>query len=1756
MPVYLPGLTFGSGYGGAPYGTSPYGGAYFPRPPVSVTGGFGGSPYSYSSYGSLGSPPPKISSAISITGFVIRVFFSEEMQNDANLVDPANYNLADIYGVPVSPISVVISSYGIDGVTSVEITHTGTTLGGQYNLTAINITSYSGIPLSSPNNRYTILTLGDTTTFTVSELGTPDGRTYILNFFDSLSRAQPLLTELDFTPGVNNPISYGVEGEYPITPVVSSATQDSVDLSEVVLEIEYLTETDYEMVSGPSIAFDYTGVVLPEDDPSFTGNQIGIGTGTVSSSGLFLSKTAGNSFGYSFGDTTGRIQPNSSFVSTITIDVTGSSISPTPFNQTFAIYSISDGVIEVSLLLRDIAGTKIVEVVSGSYSTQIPCPWGSIPTTISLVRNQKADFYSVVCHGYPEVTFSTASATGSPTYGAGSAFVLSPGFAVNLFKISEVKFTSTQTLFTSHWNFLHSLVTPFTGTSLLARNVIRTKRGPLVRGWGDNTIAQKEDVEVRVNGVAVDIAKINPYIGEIYPTIPIPLSPAGTFTIEIDYIWFQNPALPMLGLNTQGLSLNTWDRPDGHTAKPKSEYIKPSAPYGKSPYGKDMYGGASYPPLEDIYKRSWGVTKTNRFPMGIILGPGARKSPKRIGHRYIGFQNDYSALLNKESLLVLNKNPNAISDGYITAEAIQQSGLFNGRTTPTSASTPWTLSGIDNGVVIGDGTYRLVDNSSGSYRVGYESIYSRELDLSLENITTEIARFKIESYTPDGVFTGIGFGLYDGLRLGLIGAVLIDGVQHFGLLLDGTNPHLAESWKIGFEYSAVASSQSIIRIAYTGFPNGVESGDRFRIAEGAQAGVYTIAECGLNLIDDYVEITLKEQLPAKITIIGNESFQIFFETKWDQDLCSFRIVADYPKGIVDVNLASEISGIFLSGEQITPYPAQTALLIPAGEKGAAFWGSISRKATNSSVWDIVQYLLSPDKILNTAQGITVQENMNILPQNETLNPWYIVSGFGDSSVNAGVLSLDSNSSSTDKDTSFYYQIVEPYLNNKVETDVETNFRVISGNSVGDAQIQIRDGVRQVSLKTLRYKETGTARVLLSNIPTTSLSGLLVPDQEGWVSAIPATVSSSVTGKILTISKSSSQVADWFSQKTFIGLNPEGCILRWEIKITNTTSGSNGVGLVIGVDMPLPYEKAFNIVYDTGVIRIEDISGTTIIHTFTYNWNDSAFHEYKLTADPITNNVTLIIDGVLIGSFLYSAILDIGSGFGTSLLFLGDGSCTVALNALAMFPLRADPNEKKTLGIQTRYGDPDSIDGYVIPRTDGTGAPNSSLSAIPVEMDFTVSSDVRVFLDPSWGASLYRPDLNMPDGNPYIPGTTNPVNAWVNVEYRNLPVQIQERGSISFGSINPYSVSEQTWDYVYYRVRRPPSGFGIAPQGMVLNRATKLTSGEFLFDKTLEDKTFNSRTATLIYVPDCAIYADRVYKVIVDGVVISSTDYSFDKFTQYIVLSNPLPGEQYEVRIIFVVGKPISKTYLCGEPLDNSVTLLNEGTPPIPKQRSSTPENYYSGVEFCEVEEGDTVTLSSMCDGPGPGKGLAEIEIEGHFTTGAFEVPHGPGGVWGKSSPTFKGSSTHHSLPIFFASGGNYRGPTLSPGSMMLYPNQQVPGGNTGMGINQDFTLRLETVTPYSDTLGAWGDNVPPSSAEPLSINPDGTPGTFNNGAVAFLEEDFGTSISRLGPWGGLSSLANSLLGGGSQLSGVEFTLQGGAQIARPVRTSGVLEAAS
>lgn len=1789
MPVYLPGLTFGGlGYGGASYGYSPYGSGVHPRLPVPVDGGYGGAAYGYASYGSIDITPPRFTAANALDGYRVEVFFSEAMADDSDLVDAANYLFSGTYGVALSAVSVAKGTVSGLGYSSVIVTHSGSTLGGQYTLTITNLTDVAGNPLAPPFDTAVFFALGDATTATVT-LPTPDdGRTLQVDFQNSLGSAQPMLTEAVFTPGVDSTASYGITTTYPVAPSIGSAAQDATVLSRVVLDVHPMTSASYNLVLGPSLAFDYDGSLLPDDDPNLTGAEIGTGSSVATSGGLILTKASGVQYGWSFGDDSGRMIPGTTYRVDFRYDLTATTITPAVFNSTLATLSASDGAIQIDLALADSAGSKIINITSGAYTSTVLAAWDTAGEhTISVVRNQKGNFYTILFDGIPLNTFAVASATGPAVYGAGAAFVLGTTHDVSLFKLSGVKNTSSTTLFTSAWNFIHGTPIPFTGSAVLTRDRIKTRYGPLVRGWGDNTPATKEDVEVRLDGGAIDLAGVNPYVGEIYPTIPIPLAAAGTFTVVVDYIWFMTPAMEMSGLNTRGLTLNTWDRSTGHTA------------------------GVPSPIPTD----STGTVKTNRFPMGVALGPYRRESPKQIGHKYIGFQKGgYSALLNQPTTLTLNQNPHAISVGGLTVDALRASGVFDGQTTPITADTPWTLSGTDTGGVVGDGTYQVIDASSGPYGIGTAAIYERGLDLSLDTQITDIARFRVASYTADGVFTGVGFGFHDGAHLVVVGALVVDGVQHVGILLDATKTHLEEGWQIGPSADGTATSSTTITVSYTDFPSGIQAGDRFRIPSGSQAGVYTISECGLSLneAETQVEITFTPALPVDPTAFGAGGVTLLFETPWTENLISFRVYSRFPTGSATVYLGGRISGLVANITEVAPYPAQTALLLPATEKGVMFWGSLSRRAVSSSIWDLTQYQADPIQIVNTVQGITNLTEMSILPEDESDGPWYRVGNFGISQVDGtGTrILLKSTSGSSTIPQEFSYERTEPYLTPKILTDAEATFFVESGIlGSGNASFRVRDTERETLLTTLHYVESATDRQLIPTRPNVSLSGLQSPTDAGWTAGTNTTPDPFVRGQTLELSKTAAQTSTW-SASAAVGsvVVDEGLILESRFSVQSSTVGTRGIGIVIGGFCDIVPGVQRGVVYltlGTNLVELRD-SSYAVVQSFPFVWDDGNFHTYRLLCDPVADIAVLAIDDTVIGSTPFSGFYTApttADWLGAVLALDGDGACAVTLDSLSAVPLRVTPavgqTIDRTFGVYLRRtptggaSDPDDINSYRIPRSDTTNALNSSLFAVPVPMDWTAACQVRVYRDPNWGVSIYRPDLPLPPGAPgtALPSeTTDPAAAWINVEYRDLPAYVSEfRGTISFGALDSRAISQTRWDSVRYRLRAAPRGYGIAPQNQVLNRAFTLTSGEFNLDTTPETATVVSRTPFLVYVPDSGIYADRVFVVQVDGVVISPTLYTFDKVTQNLQFdsTSALPSDQHPVTVTFAVGKPVTKQYLCNQPLEETVTVLNEGTPPVPKQKDQAPtrtlvplpdsppldevtftdgpNSIYADLQFCETEDGDDVHITSICDGPGPGHGLSEIEIDGHFTTDVHAVPEGPAGPW-KGSPTIKGSATHfNQSTVLTASGGFILGGNLGPGTAVLYPNQlgaegQVPEGR--MGMNQDFAIRVEDVTPRTDTLniqGTLSDNVPPSSADPnTDPNPDGAPTGNGNGGAAYILVDYAAvTASRLGPWGGLSALeTRSLLAGGSQLDGTEFVLEGGQQIPAPTITTGFIRAAN
>lgn len=1777
MPVIVPTPAPGLGYGGAEYGYSPYGSGAIPREPWTTTGGYGGHSYGIRSYGSVDVTPPRVSSATSIDGYTIEVFFSEAMQVDSALNDPASYSLNATLGAPSTVLSVDVGTEEGGGATSVILTHTGTTLGGTYVVTvAATLRDMVGNFILATARTAGLMALGVEPSFVVVPVS---GNEIRLDF------SEDMLSEAEHTPGILALDAYGFETSYPV-PITVVAVKHPVsgDDAKVLLTVEGMTSATYDVTVSPATAFDYDGAILPSAETTFVGVVTGTGTSTAGSSGLLLSKATGASYGWDFQDSSGKVLPASTYRVDVEIDASAAIYSPSLYDVALGAITVSDGAVQVVITLTRVAGTDVVEVSSGAFFAQVPAVWSTGAATFSLLRNQKGAHYSILRDGVPLVSAAVGGFTGVPSIAPGVRFALASNYGVTQFPVRAVRFTSSQTVFSASWNFLHGVSYTFVGSSALTRPSILTKRGPLVKDWGDPTPATTQDVAVRVNNVEVEIASVNPYVGVITPTIPIPLTSAGTTSVDIDYTWFSNPALPMVGLNTPGLVLNKWNLPQGW-----------------------------HPPaVSPMPSTSVGAPDRQRFPMGIVLPPLNRQRPILIGHRYIGFEKAYTAALNSPTTLLLNQDPHRIARDVLSKSPENVLVSYEGSGSPPESSPVWTLTGRDTGHV-GSGSeagyYVLIDESTGSYGIGEASLYTRSEDLSFPAVVGMAVRIQGVSWTADGVFTGLSFGFHNDKHLYLVGLLQINGVQHVGLLKNPLRPDLVTSWTVGPSFEITITSSNTFTTSASAFTStSLSGGVTFQILEGAQAGVYEVATCGVDVSGDTATATITGTFPANPKFYGNRSSTAYMETVWDEAPITLRILAQANIGSAQVFVGGALSGLAVSTTRVPAYPAQTVLLLPTIAQGSFFWGSSSRIAVNESNWGFVRYGVTYDQVNFHFKGIVVAAEMSDTPDEDSNHEWFITEDFGygeiDSSGDTLLLKSTSRSDAAVLDTTFGYARLEPFLSSRTIIDVDSSFRVDSGVlGAGDAQVHISNGERVATLSTLLYAEGGSPYRKLVTLPAVSIVAIRNPAEDGWSSTTIGPITVTPRENLMVLSQEAGGSVLFDQDLTLTPESGHGRIVEARYAVTSSTALVPGDGPLFGSGVG-PSGRDVGLGLISSPARVQMMSNGTAVGTpIVFAWDDAAPHTYRLLSDPTTNTVVLIIDDHVQATLALSSFTATGSSVAAYFGALNAGANPVTTVEWESFSATAMPipSLKRTLGVLRNGGDPEDIDGWVLPRTDTTNASNSEVAASIEEMDWRSTISARTRLDPGWGCTVFRPDLPPP---PYYDGEfatqyTEPSAGWINVEYRQLPrAPSKFGGRVAFGALDHRSISQQRWEQVRYRIYTRGDEDFIAPQHMVLNRSNIITSGEFLRDTGAEVVNVEALSSTLISLTPAHIWADRVFSVVYGSIVLNPTDWTFDKDAQAITLTSALPEAHPIVTVTFAPGKPITNTYLCSQPLLQSTTLLNEGTPPVPRShvgnatrevvfgsRLNDPTDtigdvdfilndpfrtvtftddsnvLYEALEFCEVDDGhSTGLLSIACDGPGPEIGWIEVALSGTQFSDGFSRDGGPA-RWGGSNIAADTVDGFSQTSVLFASGRGFDGGHIGPGTAILYPSfPSIPGPDRGAIIrSMHLVMRASsvltdandpvteaTLTDDMDIAGTASDNVPATYAgDGIDPNPSGTPAPSGNGAVVASMIDYGsTTYSRIGPWAGEDALAvrSQLAGNGLPLSGNAFTLSGGAAL--------------
>jgi hypothetical protein len=311
-----------------------------------------------------------------------------------------------------------------------------------------------------------------------------------------------------------------------------------------------------------------------------------------------------------------------------------------------------------------------------------------------------------------------------------------------------------------------------------------------------------------------------------------------------------------------------------------------------------------------------------------------------------------------------------------------------------------------------------------------------------------------------------------------------------------------------------------------------------------------------------------------------------------------------------------------------------------------FFGSLSRGATSTSVWDFVHYLVLPTNPQQSIPSSFVSYTPTVLPENAT-NPWTPVGYHGNETLVGGVLVLDSTSA-TDLATSEEVGLVggdfkgftriEPLLSASTNTvlDFEVTLRTLTHGITPNAiMAAVDDGNRLVQVcffpTTPQPKVSYPGRSLPQEAtprPWTSLGGqpavmvgriLQIQDSsltDGRVFAIEDLESSSSLNRIFYVS-----IDYYFEFKCEVVSSTPDPTDYFCGATVDVYDGTKTIGVMLRRD-PVNPQVAFH-------------SDGLVLQAFAFNWADGKTHIYRVAKNTAADLVILYIDGVLIGSFAYS-----------------------------------------------------------------------------------------------------------------------------------------------------------------------------------------------------------------------------------------------------------------------------------------------------------------------------------------------------------------------------------------------------------------------------------------------------------------------------------------------------------------------------------------
>lgn len=240
-----------------------------------------------------------------------------------------------------------------------------------------------------------------------------------------------------------------------------------------------------------------------------------------------------------------------------------------------------------------------------------------------------------------------------------------------------------------------------------------------------------DDVDAYLNGSDATVEAVFGLLGAVVlQSKPIP-----TDTVTVDYDYIENPPVRFLSSNT-------------------FEYVM----------NQDGNNGICGLPGHNYRARSYVIDPSNTPDLISAF------EPKRTQWKYKALERAYTASQNDPNLLLLNSPVTKVTYDVLNEFVAERTIRYDPTTLPQNASDPWELKGQGTFTLSASGDELTIEDSD-SRITSMPPFFTHRMDVKADSQVSAAFRVLVETWLPDGVFTGVSFGLSDGDRVALAGFI-------------------------------------------------------------------------------------------------------------------------------------------------------------------------------------------------------------------------------------------------------------------------------------------------------------------------------------------------------------------------------------------------------------------------------------------------------------------------------------------------------------------------------------------------------------------------------------------------------------------------------------------------------------------------------------------------------------------------------------------------------------------------------------------------------------------------------------------------------------------------------------------------------------------------------------------------------------------------------------------------------------------------